>query len=88
LLFPDRETAVAVAADVLAASTTPASRRLEVAAYWSKRLRKPVSYCEPLTPLLILSVNEKYHEVLAGDQKGWIIYHNWLEIKEIVDEAA
>jgi hypothetical protein len=93
LLFPDRETAVAVAADVLAASTTPAFTWFcvqfdEVAAYWSKRLRKPVSYCEPLTPLLILSVNEKYHEVLAGDQKGWIIYHNWLEIKEIVDEAA
>ena len=53
------------------------------AAYWSKKFDKPVSYCNPETPLLVLSVKEQYIEVLVEDKKGWIIYQDWLEIKEI-----
>ena len=77
LLYPDKETAAAAAR---AAATA--------AAYWSKKFDEPVSYCNPLAPLLVLSVNEKYVEVLAGDKKGWIINMDWLNIQEIVDAAA
>lgn len=79
LLYPDKETA----ADDLGIVGID---RLADAAYWSKRLG--ISYCNTETPLLVISVNEKYVEVLAGDQKGWIINEDWLEIKEIVNEAA
>ena len=85
LLFPDKDTADAAAADAeldLAAATAAAG-----AAYWTRelarKLGKPVNYCNPQTPLLVLSVNEKYIEVLAGDKKGWIINMDWLEIKEL-----
>ena len=85
LLFPDKDTA--------RTSCKPAAERdLRYAdadaAYWTRELGKPVSYCNPQTPLLVLSVNEKYVEVLAEDKRGWIIYRDWLEIKEIVDAAA
>ena len=91
LLFADKETAgqctAAVPADAAAAAAAAAAR---TAAYWNRKLQnqKPISYCNPLTPLLVLSVNEKYVEVLAGDKVGWIINEDWLELKEIVDEAA
>jgi len=82
LLFPDKDTAEA--ADRAAEAAADAA---VAAAYWTRelarKLGKPVSYCNPLTPLLVLSVNEKYVEVLAGDKKGWIINQGWLEIKEI-----
>ncbi len=84
LLYPDRETAAAVpyaSAHVAAAATT-------VAAYWTKKLQKPVIYCNPETPLLILSADKEYVEVLAEDKRGWIINEDWLELKEIVNEAA
>jgi hypothetical protein len=84
MLYPDKNTA--------AAELSPGADRALLcargAALWSKRFGKPVSFCDPETPLLILSVNDKYHEVLAGDQKGWIINEDWLDIKEIVHEAA
>ena len=76
LLYPDKETAALSTADKVAD------------AYWTRELGKPVSYCNPKTPLLVLSVNEKYVEVLAGDCKGWIINEDWFELKEIVNEAA
>lgn len=95
LLYPDKKTAAAAAGALgvvraqdaqLAAHT---ARHVAVgAAYWSKKFDKPVNYCNPPTLLLVLSVKEKYVEVLAGDQKGWIINEDWLEIKEIVHEAA
>jgi hypothetical protein len=77
LLYPDKDTA-AIALAITATAD-------EAAAYWNRKLQnhKPVSYCNPLTPLLVLSVNEKYVEVLAEDKRGWIINENWLEIKEI-----
>jgi len=84
MLYPDKETA--------RTSFGAAERDLRYAdadaAYWTRELGKPVSYCNPLTPLLVLSVNEKYVEVLAEDKRGWIINEDWLELKEIVNEAA
>jgi hypothetical protein len=82
LLYPDTDSAS------LAFESGKISEPFYAASYWSKKFDKPVSYCNPQTPLLVLSVNEKYIDVLAGDRKGWIIYQDWLEIKEIVDEAA
>ena len=94
MLYPDQETAAAaIHADF--AVTTAAERRgraacgggasaSAVAAYWSKRFGKPVLFSEKNIPLLILNDKEEYVEVLAGDKKGWIIYQDWLKIKEIV----
>jgi len=83
LLFPDKDTAAATttAADLdpLAAAVTAIA-----AAYWTRELGKPVSFCDPETPLLVLSVKEEYIQVLAGDKVGWIINEDWLNIKEIV----
>ena len=92
LLFPDKDTAAAAVA-ALWQCTTPAPDASPIgAAYWTRelarKLGKPVNYCNPETPLLVLSVKEQYIEVLAGDHKGWIINMDWLELKEIVDEAA
>lgn len=84
MLYPDKDTAV-VGRGAAAAATAAA---VAVAAYWTRELGKPVSYCYPLTPLLVLSVKEKYIEVLAEDKVGWIINEDWLNIKEIVNEAA
>jgi len=53
------------------------------AAYWSNRFGKPVSYVEKNVPLLVLNSKDKCVEVLAGDLKGWIIYRDWLKIREI-----
>ena len=72
MLYPDKDTAAAAVLPIAAPSTSTSGS----------------SYCNPLTPLLVLSVNEKYVEVLAGDKKGWIINMDWLEIKEIINEAA
>ena len=99
LLYPDKEAvalvvaAATMALDLRAARATPAAAtavaaRDAVAAHWSKRLKKPVSYSEPKTPLLVLSVDKKYVEVLAGDKKGWIINEDYLKIKELANEAA
>jgi hypothetical protein len=79
LLFPDKDTARRCSAiaerDIRYADID--------AAYWTRELGKPVSYCNPQTPLLVLSVKEQYIEVLAGDKRGWIIYQGWLNIKDI-----
>ena len=79
LLFPCQETAGRLNGSAVAARLAAAAE----AAYWTRELGKSVSYCNPQTPLLVLSVKEKYIEVLAGDRKGWIIVEDWLEFKEI-----
>lgn len=90
LLFPDKDADRHVAA--LWQCSTRSTDFLIGAAYWTRelarKLGKPVSYCNPQTPLLVLSTDKKYVEVLAGDCKGWIIYQGWLNIQEIVDAAA
>ena len=84
LLFPDQETAVAAAHRwVTAAGAAAAPQAPIAAAYWSKRFGKAVSYAEKNVPLLPLNNKEEYVEVLAGDKKGWIIFKDWLKIREI-----
>ena len=83
-LYPDKEAAAAARPGDVAY----AHHAADAAAYWAKKLQKPVSYCDPKTPLLILNTDNHYAEVLAGDKKGWINYQDWMDIKEIVDEAA
>ena len=84
LLYPDMETAIGPVAVTAAAADLVA----EVAAYWSRELGKPVSYCNPETPLLFLNTDNEYAEVLAGDKRGWIVNGDGLKIKEIIDDAA
>lgn len=96
LLYPDRKTVargldVAAALAAEATATTDAATSADAgatAAYWTKKLQKPVSFCNPETPLLILSADKEYVEVLAEDKKGWIINEDWVDIKEITDAAA
>ncbi len=89
LLYPDKETASAATTTTTAlAATGNVHAAAASAAYSTKKLQKPVSYCDPKTPLLVLNTDNHYAEILAGDKKGWIIYQDWLDIKDIVDEAA
>ena len=89
LLFPCQETAGRPnvlrrsAGFIWAIQTSSARTAAAEAAYWTRELGKSVSCCNPQTPLLVLSVKEKFYEVLAGDRKGWIIVEDWLGIKEI-----
>ena len=79
LLYPDKDTA---RTDFGAAERDLRYAAAD-AAYWTRELGKPVSFCDPQTPLLVLSVKEEYIQVLAGDKVGWIINEDWLEIKDI-----
>ena len=76
MLYPDPDTAAEAA--TAAAGTTTA------AAYWSNRLGKPISCVDKNIPILVLNSKEKFYEVLVEDKKGWIIFKDWLNIKEIV----
>jgi hypothetical protein len=87
LLYPDRKTA-ARGLDVAAASAARRAAAPCAASYWTKKLQKPVSFCNTETPLLILSADKEYVEVLAEDKRGWIINEDWLELKEIAYAAA
>ena len=78
MLYPDQETGVA------SGDAASADHAASTAAFWSKRFGKPVLFSEKNIPLLILNDKEEYVEVLAGDRKGWIIFKDWLNIKEIV----
>ncbi len=78
LLFPDKETASGIGA----AFATSSTRAAAIALYWSE-FDKPVIYCNPETPLLVLSADKKYVEVLADNQKGWFLNKDSLNIKEI-----
>ena len=92
LLYPDPETADAARLRAAAASPlSPTGVKIDVVAaaeatYWTRKLGKSVSYTDKNIPLLSLNNKEKYVEVLAGDRKGWIIYQDWLELKEISNE--
>jgi hypothetical protein len=82
LLYPDKDTAAACPGSTAIDAAAPGDAA-RTAAYWTRELGKPVSYCNPKTPLLVLSVDKKYVEVLAGDRKGWIINEDWFELKKI-----
>lgn len=96
LLYPDKAAARQATrqADAVAFSRSSAVARTTGtlaavdAGYWSTKLDKSVSYCNPLTPLLVLNPDNRYAEVLVGDKVVWIINEDWLELKEIVDEAV
>jgi len=88
LLFPDKDTAAAAVA-ALWQCTTPAPDASPIgAAYWTRELGKPVIYADKNIPLLVLNTKGEYIEVLAGDKKGWIVYRDRLDIKEIAYAAA
>lgn len=80
ILYPDPDIAVAAERFLSPEAASDASD----VAYWSNRLGKNVSYTEKNIPLLVLNNKKEYVEVLAGDKKGWIIFKDWLKIKEIV----
>jgi len=42
-----------------------------------------LSYTEKNNPLLVLNNEGKYIQVLAGDRKGWIVFKDRLNLKEI-----
>jgi hypothetical protein len=93
-LFPNKETA-ATAANTAAVTNTAALAIADTvvgatatAAYWSRKLGKPVIYADKNIPLLVLNTEGEYVEVLAGDKVGWAICQDWLNIKEITDDAA
>ena len=88
LLYPDKETAALSTAPGVLAIGVPAAAAARSASAWSNQFDKPVSYCNPETPFIVLSTDKKYVEVLAGDRKVWIINDDWLKIKEITDAAA
>jgi hypothetical protein len=91
LLYPDPETAAAARTSWLAAGTLAPGERGAIiehsaagqSTYWSRKLGKSVLYAKKNIPILVLNSKDKFYEVLAGDRKGWIIYQDWLGIKEI-----
>ena len=85
LLYPDKETAARTTG---ARAREEASAAAALAAYWTRELGKPVIYADKNIPLLVLNTKGEYIEVLAGDKKGWIVYRDRLDIKEIAYAAA
>jgi hypothetical protein len=53
--------------------------------YWTAKLKQTVYYCDPGSPILVLSLckSNDCAEVLIRDIKGWIYYQDWMHIKEI-----
>lgn len=85
MLYPDKETAVAsrlTLTERARAASAFATGTAGEAAYWSDQLGKAVSYVDKNIPLLVLNDKKRYIKVLVGDKKGWIIYADWLELKE------
>lgn len=84
LLYPDPDAAAAAARSHQPSSAAPNSGNpATFADFWSNRFGKSVFYADKNIPLLCLNNKEEYIEVLAGDKKVWIIFKDWLNIKEI-----
>lgn len=86
IVYSDKESALHAEVFGSAAASTgtaSAASAAQAADYWSKRFKKSVRDIENNIPLLILNNEEKYIEVLVGDKSGWIIYRDWLNLKEI-----
>ncbi len=91
MLYPDPDTAAERrsiaslhAGGAAASPGTDAATAAASAAYWSNRFGKPVLYAEKNIPILVIQNKEEYIEVLSGDKSGWIVYQDWLKLKEIV----
>lgn len=90
LLFANKETAAGATTAVPTRTCVIANEALDhpqqasaEAAYWSRELHNHVSYTEKNNPLLVLNNEGKYIEVLVGDRKGWIVFKDRLNLKEI-----
>jgi hypothetical protein len=84
LLYPDKETAaIAVINGCSAVASDEVEPPVGAVAYWTRELGKPVIYAEKNISLLVLNTEGEYVEVLAGDQRGWAICPDWLELKDI-----
>jgi len=89
-LFPNKETAATAANGAADPASVPAAAASTSAhaAYWSRKLGKPVIYADKNIPLLVLNTEGEYVEVLAGDKVGWAICQDWLNIQEITDDTT
>lgn len=87
MFYPDPETAAGgapfTAPRAMPVHRTSAPAARNDASYWSEQFGKPVSYAEKNIPLLVLNNKVNFYEVLVGNRKGWIIYKDFLNIKEI-----
>jgi hypothetical protein len=81
LLYPNKEAAATATATATATDTVVGAT--STAAYWSRKFRKPVVYADKNIPLLVLNTEGEYVEVLAGDEVGWAICQDWLNIGEL-----
>ena len=70
LVFPSQEKVATVAFAVV-------TRR--AAAYWSERLKCTVTYVDPGSVFMVLSVSGKFLEVLFAETLGWIWVPEWAE---------
>lgn len=84
MFYPDQETAASAAAAATGLVVSVVTDGAHFAAFWSDRLGKPVLFSEKNIPLLVLNSKDNCVEVLAGDSKGWIIFRDWLNLKEIM----
>ena len=67
----------------------PAAPVSAIIAHMCITLNATISYVDINIPFLVLSTGRREcYEVLVGDKRGWIIYKDWLNIKEITDAAT
>jgi len=92
VLYPDKETAVAIITRLQGTpqrlggvEDTEAGRRRRnfFVNWWKKELGKLLRFCDPRTPFLVLSAEDNIVEVLLGDKRHWIINEDWIELEEI-----
>jgi len=96
VLYPDKETAVAIitrlqgtqqarGSRIGGVEDTEAGRRRRnfFVNWWKKELGKHFRFCDPRTPFLVLSAEDDIVEILLGDKRHWIINEDWIEFEEI-----
>lgn len=83
-LYPDQKTALILSAEVAAPHNAGRLDANTCVAYYSKKYGKSLSFIDKTVVFLVMNnMENKYYEVLAGDKKGWIIYKDRLNIKEV-----
>ena len=84
LVYPSKEiAALALARRVASVATVGAHG----AYYWSRDLQSTVSYVEPGSVFMALSVSDEFVEVLFAETLGWIWVPGWAK-KNIRREKA